>query len=141
MAQREVIRPSTNIPVLVLLDSEPTQKESNFGPPIQWQYICNDGAAIMWLDPAAHAAIERTGARPGDVVSLCKRGGGSRSTWEAEVQPVTDETGLPDNEGLGKGQPHQEPAPRQAPRPAPRLALATTGTAASCCPHSGLRGA
>jgi len=82
---REIITPEINKPVLFTLDwNSPLESPDKNGNP-QWQYKVNGDAGIMWLPEAGKLAIEATGAKKGDTVSLSKSKNGNKNIWEAKL--------------------------------------------------------
>lgn len=81
---RELLRPQTNVPLIVRLDfgADGVPREGRTGT--DYMYTVNDDAAIMFLPPQAAAAIRATGAQAGDEIAIVKRGAGARATWEVE---------------------------------------------------------
>lgn len=82
--QRDIIRVNGE-PVLVKLDFDPeaaTQREGQYG--VDWQYVVNDDAGIMWLPRAGRDALLKCGARAGDNVAIRKYKRGKAWQWEAE---------------------------------------------------------
>ena len=80
--QRDRIQFLPGQPVTFKLNGRPPQPKTGFQGGTEWQYIVNDDTAIMWLPVEAHQAIQATGARNGDSITLTKpaRRGGQ---WDA----------------------------------------------------------
>lgn len=109
--ERQIIRPELNVPVLFTLDfDEPLQTEGMYGP--EWQYKVNADAAIIWLPEAAKIAIDQTGARRGDTVSLTKGKNGRNNTWKAMLA----KTDAPRNSGNHEMQRRSAPPKSREPR-------------------------
>ncbi len=84
MSERQIIKPEVGVPVMVTLDWDtPLPSDGQFGP--QWRYVVNDDSAIMYLPEAAKLAIDRSGAKQGDTLSLTKTKNGNRNVWTAEL--------------------------------------------------------
>jgi len=116
---REVITPIVGQRTFVRLDyDEPKERQGRYG--LEYQYTLNNNTAIMWLDGKAKEAIERTGARAGDEISILKGKQGRANTWQIEL--VSDATEPPQTqEEHANKWPGWEPQQRQA-QPAQRPA-------------------
>jgi hypothetical protein len=86
-AQREVIRPDVD-GIKIRLDKNPdqyTQCERKNG--VDYQYICNNNAAIMWIPKSGRDALMQTGARAGDLVEIWQTDEGEYCASLAQDRP------------------------------------------------------
>ncbi len=91
---REKVTFDINIPQVVKLDFNPPTdpRDGLYGP--QFMYFVDDGARILWADPALHEELIAISARAGDTIAIVKRKRGRAVTWEANqvkdgrVQPA-----------------------------------------------------
>lgn len=127
--QREIIRPQVDVPVIVKLGQGPEGKERE-GPKggIDYQYIVNDDAAVMWLPREARDLIVKSGAQAGDLIQIVKTLHGRQAVYSIQVLPpptmrnyrVEPATPPLRTNGCANGAPHTTTIemPRELPAPA-----------------------
>jgi hypothetical protein len=120
---REKVAFPTNKPVLIGLEFDPPQepRPGRFGD--QYMYFLS-GNRIAFLDPPAHEAIVRSGAKAGDELALTKtevRKGNRRGVeWVAEL--VQEEPGEGEETAPAAPQTSSQAKPAAAAPPAPEAA-------------------
>jgi hypothetical protein len=85
MIQRQVIKPQIDVPLVVQLGRGPegVEKAGKYG--VDYQYIVNNGAGVMWLPKEGRDALIRSGARAGDEVEIVKSMRGKQAVFSAQV--------------------------------------------------------
>ena len=83
MSERNVIELELGKPQLLTLEFDsPLETAGQYGP--RYGYKCNE-TEILFVDEAAKLAIDRTGARRGNTISLLKTKNGRNNVWKAEL--------------------------------------------------------
>src|SRR5690348_7691458 len=105
--QREIVKFSADAAQTVRLDFSEGKEVLTKAGSKQWQYTVNRDNSIMWLPLAGKQAIERSGARAGDEVRICKSFLNQETIWTAQVvRPVAPD---PPSRQNGNGKVHGFP--------------------------------